>query len=473
MLKKITTMMLLVSVTACSASFRTNDKPQAAADLASNNLLSTSDGNARMTHAEPIVTWWQHFDDQQLSELVEKALQNNLDIKIGYANLMAARAIATEVGYDRLPSADLNADYNRERRSEETATLSSGQRSNNSYSLGFDASWELDLFDRVSNRIKASDAESDALQEELKSLQVSIAAEVAKTYIELRGAQYRVNIAERNADVQQDTLELTRNLTRGGVASRLDIAQAETQLSLTLAEIPLREATATAAINRLSVLTGQNPERLSEQLAMSKPIPSLPMAVNIGNAAELLRERPDIIAAEKRLTAATANYNLAVADQFPAVNIVGSLGFIATNLSTFGSSSAIASAIGPSLSWGVFDTGRIQARIKQNDAKSQAALANYQLTVLKALEETKTAISDFAREEQRRERLQDAARTSTQAESIATQRFELGDTDFLPVLDSQRTRLNSEDSLAVSETQSAVKLISIYKSLGKGWRIDK
>jgi multidrug efflux system outer membrane protein len=246
--------------------------------------------------------------------------------------------------------------------------------------------------------------------------------------------------------------------------------QAETQLAMTQADVPHRKSNVVAAINRLTVLTGKHPDSLHQELVKTQPLPSLPISVKVGNVSELMKNRPDIKAAERRLAAATAKYNVAVADQFPSVNIVGGLGFIATNLANLGTSSAITAAIGPSMSWGVFDMGRIRSRIEQNDSISKAALANYELAVMEALEETRTAVHDFAREEERREHLKKAASSSIQATVIAKQRFTLGDTDFLPVLDSERTRLSAEDALAVSEIQSAVNLVRIYKAIGRGWK---
>lgn len=461
----------ILTVTACS-SFKDYSTPNSPVGLNETRLeQSASVTNDRLASAETVSQWWHEFDDPQLGDLVEQSLQNNLDIRIAYANLDAARAIARETGFDRFPSADVNASATRERASDE-AIFAQSDNTNNIYSAGFDAGWELDLFGRVSNRVDAARAESDAALADVKDAQITIAAEVARTYIELRGAQYRLDIAKRNAANQERTLKLTKDLTRGGVGSGLDIAQAETQLELTQSTIPSREAEVTVAINRLSVLTGQVPDALRDELKGVKPLPSLPVSVNVGNAGDLLKQRPDIERAEKELVAATARYNVAAADQFPAVSILGSIGFLATNLSTFGSGSALTGAVGPSLNWGLLDFGRIRSRIDQNDALAEAALANYERTVLNALEETQTAISDFAQEERRRARLQNAARASVRATTIANQRFELGDTDFLPVLDSERVRLEAEDALAVSETQAALNLVRVYKALGNGWKIE-
>lgn len=472
MLKYLTLSAAVLTLTACS-SFTDYQTPHAPEGLYETSLEQSVGDNDRIGSAAPVTEWWNSFDDPKLGGLVETALQHNHDIRIAYANLDAARAIVRETGFDRFPSADLNASYARERLSEEGINGAPADSSVNTYSAGFDAGWELDLFGRVSNRVEAADAERDAVVADLRAVQVTIAAEVARSYMELRGAQYRLDIAARNADNQRQTVRLTKDLQRGGVGSGLDIARAETQLELTEATIPSREAEVTAAINRLSVLTGQVPDALRGEFAASAPLPSLPAQVMVGQADQLIKQRPDIQRAERELAAATARYNVAVADQFPAVNIVGSLGFLATNLSSFGSGSALAGAVGPSLNWGVFDFGRIRSRIDQNDAWARAALAGYEQTVLHALEETQTAISDFSQEERRRARLQNAAYSAVKASTLARQRFELGDTNFLAVLDSERVRLETEDAIAVSEIDSALNLVRIYKALGQGWDIDQ
>lgn len=429
----------------------------------------TRDG-AKFQQTEPVLAWWQEFNDPQLASLVEQSMQTNLDVRIALANLFEARAISRETGFDRFPTVTSQASFARERLSEEGIQGAPADNTVNNYQAGFDAFWELDLFGRVSERIAAQEALEDATLADLQQIYVSVAAEVAATYIELRGAQYRLDIAKRNAANQQETLDLTNRLERGGRATALDVARAQTQLDLTKSTIPPLDAEVTANINRLSVLTGQVPDALRGQLSGVKPLPSLPISIGVGNAEDLLKRRPDIRAAERELAASVAQYNVASTELFPTVNIVGSLGFLATSLGSFGAT-ALAGTLGPTLNWRAFDLGRVRAEIDQADARAEAALVRYEKTVLEALEETQTALSDFSREEQRRATLQNAARSSKQAANLAQQRFDQGISDFLDVLDAERTQLQAEDTLAQSEIAAALDLITIYKALGGGWQV--
>lgn len=416
--------------------------------------------------AEPVVSWWKNFDDPMLGDLVDQALSGNLDVKIAMARLERARAIADESEFDYFPTVTTEASYSRTRSSKETGGAGG---SRNNYQAGFDASWELDLFDRVSDAVEADRALTDAAVADLQNMYITVAAEVARSYIELRGAQYRLDIAERNAANQRKTYRLTQDLESGGQATALDTSRAQTQLKLTEASIPPRRAEVNAAINRLAVLTGQVPVDLWKELTEFKPVPSLPASVDVGDVTGLLARRPDIRAAERRLAASVADYNVSVTELFPVVNIVGALGYAATNLSNFGTS-AVFSSVGPVISWRAFDLGRAQAEIDQTDALAKEAHATYVKTMLEALEETQTSLSNFAHELQRRKALQDAAKSSKRAAQIAGQRFRQGVDDFLDVLDTERTQLDAEDALAQSEIESALNLVAIYKALGGGWQ---
>jgi multidrug efflux system outer membrane protein len=433
------------------------------------NMDMTSVDSKFYQAQKPVSAWWDEFNDITLSDLVDQSLKTNLDVRIALANLAEARALRSAVGYDRFPTVTSDASYARTMASRETSgTAQLGDRYRDSYEAGFDASWELDLFGRVSNRIKAQQALEEASVADLQAVYVTVTAEVARNYMELRGSQYQLDIAKRNARNQRETYNITRKLVEGGRGNKLDTSRARTQLDLTLATIPPLETRTSAAINRLSVLTGQIPDALRADLTTKQALPTLPVSVAIGDASALLKRRPDIYAAERTLAAATANYNIAVAELFPSVNLVGSIGYVATNLSSFGAS-ALAGSIGPSLSWRAFDLARARSEIKASDARSMAALASYEKIVLEALEETQTALTEFRNEEERRRILQSAARAAKNAAYIARQRYNEGVDDFLTVLDSERVLLDAESSLAVSETTSATDLVAVYKALGGGW----
>jgi len=454
--------MLILS--GCESS-RIYQVPKIEDDVAATHFAAL--GNERFRSDEPVEDWWQTLKDQQLNRFIADALTRNKDVDIARANLLAARSILREAGFDRFPVATASGTYQRSRSSEALAVGLQGDRNSDNYAVGFDASWELDLFDRVSASVQAAKAREQAALANVRDVHVIIAAEVARTYIELRGAQYRLNIAERNAQNQGETFAIIKQLADAGRSSELDLARAETQLELTRATMPALKAEVVANIHRLAVLTGQVPDALRNELGKVKSLPSIPITVDLGNAADLLRRRPDISRAERELAAAIADYNVAVAEQFPRVNISGALGFAATSLSDFGAS-AVSAAIGPQVSWSAFDMGRVRARIRRNDANTLTALATYEKTVLEALQELQTAVSDFSHEEARRNRLQRAVRASQEAAKLARTRYEAGLDNFIDVLSAEAARLQAEDAMALSEISAALDLIAVYKALGGG-----
>lgn len=430
----------------------------------------TENNTALFTTAEPVVKCWEPLSDPQLSALMKHAFTNNLDVRVATAIVFEARAISREMGFDRFPTVETSALYTRQRLSNEGISGPVANRTANHYATGFDAVWELDLFGQVSARIDQSQAFSAAELANLQSVYVSVAAEVARTYIELRGAQYRLDIAKRNAKNQRKTYGLTQTMVDAGRSTDADLARSDTQLRLTRATTPPLQAEVTAAIRRLSVLTGQAPNALEADLRGVKPLPTVPLMIAVGNPAQLLRRRPDIRRAERELTASISGYNIAVADLFPKVTLNGSISFVATSLSSFGAG-ALAYAIGPTLSWAGLDIGRVRARMDTADARIQARLAVYEQTVLEALEETQNALTRFSREEERRATLQHAARSSLHAANLIRTHYQAGMDDFLDVLDAERTQLAAEDQLALSEITTALELIAIYKALGGGWQI--
>ena len=455
-------------ISGCSA-VREYKRPDPQAGVDTINLLEAND--IRFQAADPVIEWWQHFNDPQLNTIMAKALDGNLDIQIAAANYLEARSLAREAGFDRYPTVTTSASYSRLRLSEETISGVPPDNSGSEYAAGLDGFWTLDLYGRVSQTIASQEARRDAAIATLQDVYVSVAAEVARTYIELRGAQHRLAIAERNAHNQEETFKFTQRLAEGGRSTNLDLARARTQLDSTLATIPQLQSEVAAAIHRLSVLTGQIPDALRNDLTAKKPLPSLPMSIAVGDTNSLLKRRPDIRQAERGLASLVAQYNVVAADLFPSVNLIGAIGFIANSLSDSVTGSAIAGNLGPSISWATFDLGRVRARIDQADALTLEALARYEQTVLRALEETQTALSDFSFEEQRRQKLQSAAVSSNEAAILARQRFEAGIDTFLDVLDAERTQLEAEDTLAISGINAAQDLIAIYESLGGGWQM--
>lgn len=426
--------------------------------------------NTKFETSATIKNWWSKFNDPILDTLIEKARKHNLDINSSVANFYASRAFIKETHLDRLPTVTANGDYTRTRLGENVFVAGSNP-TYSSYNSSFDAYWEADLFGRVSNRIKGAYANNQLALADMQGVYVSIFAEVANNYMELRGTQYLLDIANRNLKGQQDTYDLTVQLSEAGTSNSLDVSRAMAQLENTRATIPPLKARLEALKNSLSVLIGEVPGNLDSKIIDKQPLPSLPPSVALGNIKDLLRRRPDIRRAEATLQVQIAKYNLSVAELYPKIQFGGSIGFSAVDFANFGSKESFTWSIMPNISWAAFNLGRVKQQIKQNDALTLAALNQYEKTVLQGLEEIKTALVNYTRELQRREILKTSSEASAQAAQFAQQRFNAGLDSFIDYLSADNTLLQSENSLAVSEISSATSLIAIYKALGGGWEI--
>jgi multidrug efflux pump len=414
------------------------------------------------------VAWWRGFQEDKLDQLVDQALAKNHNLRIATARLREARAIRGETQLDRYPIVTAQGEYTRERQSA-AVVPASADRDRELYNVGFDASWELDFFGRVRRSIEASSADVGAAEAVRRDVVVSLLAEVARNYFELRGAQNQLAVARRNAENQRQLLDLTHALLDAGRGTELDVSRAEAQLNITLASIPPLETTINRSMYRLGVLIGAEPTALVQDLSEPLPLPGLPELVALGQPADLLRRRPDIRVAERNLAAATARVGVATADLFPRVALLGSVGLEANSLVGLGKGGSDTFAIGPSIFWAAFDLGRVRARIRAADARTEAALAQYEQRVLLALEETENSLVDFNRQQARRDLLRASARASEKAAALARLRYQSGVADFLTVLDAERVLLDAQDRLADSETRTATALIAVYKALGGGW----
>jgi len=416
------------------------------------------------------VAWWKLFEDKSLTELVDQTVQHNLNLQAARANLREARALYMEAGLNLAPIVTSKASYTEQKRSfGAMSNRDFAPRELKLYNVGFDAFWEIDFFGRVRRDVEASSDEVDAQQASLRDLGVSLISEVARNYFELRGLQNQLATAKKNAENQSQTLDITRVRLEGGRGTELDTSRATAQLDSTLATIPPLESFIYQAIHRLSVLTGQFPGALTEKLSQPAPLPKIPKTIHIGQPAELLRRRPDIRIAERTLAAATARIGVATADLFPRVTFVGTIALEASTFSGLGAARSDAYSLGPRISWAAFDLGRVYARIKAADARAESSLAQYEQTVLSALEETENALVNYNRARIRRGLLTSAAQASERAHELAHLRFAEGISDFLTVLDTELRLLQDQDRLAQSETATATALVALYKALGGGW----
>jgi multidrug efflux system outer membrane protein len=336
---------------------------------------------------------------------------------------------------------------------------------------GFDGLWELDLFGRVRRNVEAARADVGASAATLQDARVSVIAEVARDYFVLRGLQDQLALTLRNADNQFNTTKLTRTRLEAGRGNELDTSRAEAQWQTTLASIPTLQSSIATTIYRLSVLTGRQPNALTDRLAPAAAMPALPPLNAIGTPEQLLRRRPDVRVAERRLAGATARIGVATGDLFPKVTILGEVGYVAPSFGQFGESQARFFSAGPSITWAAFDLGRVRARITSARAQTDAAFAAYEGAVLNALGDTEGTLITYGRAQSRREALKVAAADSDKAADLAHRRFEGGLIDFLEVLDAERTALSAELLLSQSRTDAATSLIAVYKALGAGWNL--
>ena len=420
------------------------------------------------TSVEAISDWWRKFNDSQLNNLVSRALANNLDLKIAAARVNEARANHNLVHLDYFPTVPAAASYTNSRQSQaQTGGNNFVPRRLEIYSAGFEATWELDIWGRVRKLNKAARADVATAEAVRHDTMVILTAAVASSYLDLRGLQNLLSVAQRNAENQRETLKLTESLLQGGRGTELDTSRARAQLNTTLAAIPLIEASISKDIHRIAVLVAEQPASLEKDLGSPKAMPALPGPVRIGDPAGLLRRRPDIQAAEKSLESATERVGVAVADLFPRVTFNGSVALQTNQLSGPGGAGT---SFGPRIAWAAFDLGRVKAQIDAAGARAQGQLATYQKAVLTALQETEDALVDYGRQRARRDFLGEAAKSSEQAAKLARDRFQNGASSFLEVLDTERSMLIAQSELATSETNTATALVAIYKALGGGWQ---
>jgi multidrug efflux system outer membrane protein len=422
------------------------------------------------TTNQPVAAWWNLFRDDELTKLVGLAASSNLDLRVATANLLQARALRLGAKADFLPVANGVASYNNVKYSETALFDFSGTpRQQELYDVGFDATWELDIFGRLRRAYAADTAAVQAAESARRNVFVSVSAEVALNYFQLRGGQNELAVLRRNADNQTETLKLTQARLDAGSGTDLDVARARAELNNTLAEIPPVEAYIVHAIHRLGVLTGRQPEALAPELQEPRAIPALPDLVNIGDPGQLLRRRPDIRAAERNLAAATSEIGVSVADLFPRVTFNGAIGLEASSFSGLGGPGSDTRSFGPSITWAALDYGHVRSRILAARAVASAQLATYESTVLTSLEETENALVDFGKTRARRDYLAESVNASQAAATLARSRYDNGATDFLTVLDAERVLLEAQDQLAQTQTATATALVAVYKALGGGW----
>lgn len=415
--------------------------------------------------AADLAQWWTAFDDADLAALVSEALRDGPDLRAARARLREARARRSFASANRFPTVTAGASATRA-----SASQRAGSGATSSlYDAGFDASWEPDVFGGRQRALEAASADLAATQASFHATQVSLAAEVALNYVELRSFESRVAIAAANLASQAETLQLTRWRAQAGLTTVLDVEQANTTVEQTRAQIPALRISLAQAQHRLAILLGRAPGELADLVSPQRGVPHVPAAIAVGIPADTLRQRPDLRAAERRLAAETARVGQQEALRYPSFALSGSLGTQALTLGALGASGAGFGQFVASAAATLFDAGRLRQLAEIQGAVQEQALRAYEAAVLTALEEVENALVAMARTDERRTALGAAAASARVAAQLARQRYAAGITDFQTVLNTERALLTAEDGLATTEAEHASAAIQLYKALGGGW----
>ncbi len=463
---------VVFALTGCTAVGPDYQRPTVALDAAFIGA-GASALNAGATTPD-IASFWRGFGDAKLNALIERAVAANGDVKLAQARLLEARASQDEADAASRPGVGIDTSATRAIRPiTQQPGASRSARTGSTYDASFLASWEIDLFGRLRRGSEAAAAQTAAGVASVFAAQTSVAAEVARNYLELRGLQQRLQFTEASLVNQRESLRITQARVDAGRNTQLDLARARTLVASTEAALPSLQMAIERSIFRLATLTAQAPRTLVAELATPAPLPGLPVtdlaSLPAGTPEQWLQRRPDLIAAERQLAASTAFIGVARSELYPRLSLSGLLGLNAASLSNLGKSESARYSLGAGLTWTPFDLGSIRSRIRASEARAQQSLASFEQAVAVALEETEGAFSSYTRSAQRAEKLDQAARSGEEAATLARARFEAGVTDFLAVLDAEREVLNNRDQLVQAQVGTATALVAVYRALGGGW----
>lgn len=416
------------------------------------------------------IRWWQRFGDPELSGLVERSISANYSIAVAQARLREARSVRQMAQSLLWPQVSVGASALRFRSPDSVFSLP-GLSENSLYQLGFDASWVVDVFGGLRRGVESAEAGEQVANADRRAVVLMVAAETARAYLELRGTQRQIQIAQTTLDEQKQTLNVTENRNKNGLASELEVLRARTEAESTAAEIPPLQEASRQYIHVISTLLGQEPTALSPELEQSAPLPSVYGQVDVGIPSDLLRRRPDIQSAERQLATATADVGVAASQMFPQMVLGGSGGLASTKSNTLFDGSSKYYLAGPFINWTVFDAGRRKAGVKFAEAQVDAAKANYQDSVLRAFREVESSLVAVDRVQEQVNDLKQLAASASQSAAIARRDYERGILDQLTVLDAQRQSDRAEMLLAQSQVQFVVDVVTLYKALGGGWEV--
>lgn len=414
-----------------------------------------------------LTEWWQQFGDEQLTDLIQRSTDGNLDVRVAFERITEARELLRVTSVRRFPSVGVSESATRSDLSERTSGVNTSPAS--VYDIGLSVGWELDVFGRVRRSIEAASADFETLVEDYRGVMTSVHAAVASAYIDVRLAQRRLSIARANVVIQQGGLKFATDRRDAGQVSGLDVAQAEANIATTEATIPTLEVDLDRFIYRLAVLLGSPIAPLRVELQVEKPIPSGPAAIASGLPANLLRHRPDLRAAERSLAAETARVGVAAADLYPSFDLAASLGVQALEVNDLFDGGARRWSVGVSGLNTLFNFGGLRANIGAQEARVRQALATYEQTLLLSIEEVETAMTSLQREKTRAAALQRAVTANERSVELSEQLYRSGQVDFQNLQDTQRSLLDVEDQLATSEAAITQNMVSLFLALGGSW----
>ena len=443
--------------------------PGAALPSTASGAFVSAPASSAVNTAEARSDWWRLYNDPVLDGLIGQAFAENNQLEAAEANLRAVRASLSEARAGRLPTTGLSGSASRSQTSAATSLTGAQGPEIDVYDVGLDASYEIDLFGRVGSSIRAARADADAQAAALDVIRVSVAAETARAYADACSANAQIAVAERTLGLQQNTADLTQRLLDGGAGTGLDTSRAQAALAQTRATLPSLRAQRDGALYRLATLTGSTPAQASDAARTCARPPQLTQPIPVGDGAALLARRPDVRQAERALAGAAARVNVATASLYPSISLGGSFGSTALDSGDLGKDENFRFSFGPLITWSFPNIAVARARIAQTSALTDAALANFDQTVLTALQETETALTNYANELDRRAALTEARDQAANAARLARLRFDAGADSLFTLLDAQRTEAGAEAALAQSDTLVTTYQIALFKALAGGW----
>jgi outer membrane protein, multidrug efflux system len=469
------TTVILLLLAVCAGCMKVGpDYTPVRADVPANwpSVEAPESAGREIPDAAALAEWWTTLADPALSNLVEKSLSNNKDLKIALTRIRQSRASLGVAGKQLQPSVTGSAQYRRTQSGVPTAgdpDPSAFSVGNDFYDIGFDASWEIDLFGKKHRSVEAAVAELGASEEGYRSVLVSLVSEVASNYVKLRTLQQQLEIVRRNLELQQKVLTIVEDQVAVGLISSLRARQSGYNIENTRSRIPGYRASIEETLNTLAILLGEMPGDLHEELLTPAPIPAPGVEIAIGIPADILRRRPDIRNAERALAAQTARVGAATADLYPSFSLGGTLGMTSTSLDTFFSDESLAASIMPFISVPLFNRNKIRDQIEIQNAVQERTLIEYETTVLDAIKEVRDTIMAYGEEQKRYRILEKGAAEARSALNIAEEQFHSGLVNFLDVLDAQRALLSFEETQVGSRGTITQNLIKLYKAVGGGW----